>query len=274
MKFYRLFLVLVAAPLSLLWLAAGTAQATSVDLIFMPAGTITIGPAGVNPSVTSPLVTCSGGTPGARPGTIVNGVCDSFSNGDQLVFAVGFNVDANGVNAWSVDLDWDTGLQNSLTLDGVTRVTSFYRGFQNPSPPPAMIGYSPYNYGAVSQQSSPTQGGYVHNVSGGLTQDFALTIANTSFRASTVTFTVNGTAGTEIALGFFRTDGADMGNSASQFITPSFGVFQIGSVPEPGTSLLMGAGLFGLLIAGRSSRIRSSVAAGLREVHDQRKHRQ
>ena len=228
MKFYRLFLVLVAAPLSLLWLVASTAQATDVNLAFLPAGTKT--PAAGGASITSPSVTCSGGTPGTRPGTIVNGVCDDVIAGDILVFGVDFQVDGAGLNAWSVDLDWDTGLQNSLTLDAVTPVATFYRGFANPSPPPAVIGYTVQATGA-SQQSSPTQGGYVHTVSGGLTQDFGLTIANTSFRAGTVTFNVNGTAETQLSLGFFRTDGASMGDSASQFITPSFGVFQIGSVP-------------------------------------------
>ena len=229
---HRYRLIPIVGTLALLWLAAGTAQAnTSVDLIFMPAGTITKGPAGaLTPSVTSPLVTCSGAA-GVRSGTIVNGVCDSFGNGDKLVFAVGFDVDGNGVNAWSVDLGWDASLNNVLTNDAVTPVTSFYRGFANPSPPPAQIGYTVQPTVAI-QQSTPTQGGHVYGVSGGLTQDFALTIANTSFIAASVTFTVDATiGGANLALGFLRTDGADMGNSASAFITPTFGSFHIGDAP-------------------------------------------
>ena len=40
-----------------------------------------------------------------------------------------------------------------------------------------------------------------------------------------------------------------MSDSASNFITPNFGSFNVDSVPEPGTSLLMG--ILGLILAGR-----------------------
>ena len=222
-------LIPIVGTLALLWLAAGTAQATSVDLIFMPAGTLTVNQFGTKgASTTSPLVTCSRGTPGKRAGTIVNGLCDSFGNGDTLVFAVAFDVDGAGVNAWNVDLGWDASLNDVLTNIAVNPVNSFYRGFANPSPPPTTIGYTVQGTGAI-QQSSPTQGGYVQGVSGGLTQDFGLTIADTSFIGATVTFTVDATiGGANLALGFLRTDGASMGDSASQFITPTFGSFHIG----------------------------------------------
>ena len=186
------------------------------------------------------------------------------------MFSVNMDVGPAGVNAWSMDLAWDTDLQNSLTLDNASSTATFYNGFENPTPPPSHIGYNSLLITGV-EQSSPINAGYINQVTGGTAQDLTLTISNTSFRAATTTFTVNGTAQTEIALGFFRTDGASMGNSASQFITPGFGAFRIGIVPEPGTSLLMGMGLFGLLIAGRSARMRHGVAKGLREVHDQRK---
>ena len=46
------------------------------------------------------------------------------------------DVDGDGVNAWSVDLGWDSGLQNALTLDANTAPASFYRGFVEPEPAP------------------------------------------------------------------------------------------------------------------------------------------
>ena len=58
----------------------------------------------------------------------------------------------------------------------------------------------------------------------------------------------------DIEVGFFRTDGAAMSDSASNFITPNFGSFNVDSVPEPGTSLLMGMGVLGLILAGRANR--------------------
>ena len=180
---------------------------------------------------------------------IGTGVCTG-AVGTDIKFAITMNVDAAGVNAWSVDLGWDSGLQNALTLDANTIPSTFYRGFENPSPPPLIIGYTVQALGAT-QHSSPTQAGHVYQVSGGLTQDFTLTIANTSFRAGTATFTIDGTAQSNIGLGFMRSDGASMGDSLSQFITPAFGSWIINQAPEPGTTLLMGLGLLGLAFAGR-----------------------
>ncbi len=197
-------------------------------------------------SATSVNLVQLGGSATCDVGT---GVCTGAA-GDDIKFAITMVVDAAGVNAWSVDLGWDSALQNALTLDANTIPATFYRGFANPSPPPAQIGYTVQAVGAI-QHSSPTESGHVYQVTGGLTQDFNLTIANTSFRAGTATFTIDGTTQTDIALGFIRTDGADMGDSASQFITPTFGSWIINQAPEPGTTLLMGLGLLGLAIAGR-----------------------
>ena len=192
-----------------------------------------------------------GGTATCDTGT---GVCTGAAS-DTLQFAITFSVDAAGVNAWSIDLGWDEGLQNALTLDNSTHTTSFYNGFQNPTPPPSVIGYNSLTPEAA-QQSDASQEGHIFQVSGGTAQDLNLTISNTSFRAATATFSIDTTAQTEVQLGFFRTDGASMGNSASQFITPTFGSWIINQatpepIPEAGTTLLMGLGLVGLALAGR-----------------------
>ena len=215
---------LLMAGMAFMLAVAPQASATSVNLVQI-GGT----------------ATCDVGT-----GNCIGGI------GTDIKFAITIDVDANGLNAWSVDLGWDSGLENALTLDGNTHPTAFYRGFGNPSPPPTTIGYTVQGE-AGFQASSPTHEGYVHGVTGGLTQDFALTISNTSFRAATATFSIDGTTQTNVTLGFMRSDGASMGNSASAFLTPAFGSWVINQAPEPGTTLLMGLGLVGLALAGRRS---------------------
>ncbi|MFP8873246.1 MAG: PEP-CTERM sorting domain-containing protein [Myxococcota bacterium] len=191
------------------------------------------------------VCTAGGGTGGED--VCVGGV------GDTLGFAITMVIDGAGTNAWHIDLAWDQSLENALNLTSVAPSTNYVRGFANPTPPPTTIGYTAL--GVVSQQESDgSQEGNVYGVTGAITQDFNLTIANTSFRAGVATFQIGGANQTAVNLGFFRTDGASMGNSASQFITPTFGSWVINQTPEPGTSLLMGMGLLGLALAGRRSR--------------------
>jgi hypothetical protein len=197
-------------------------------------------------------IECSGEPGGPGETGIVDGDC-SASIGSHLKFAINLFVDAAGVNAWSIDLAWDEQLQNALRLVSVTAPSQFVRGFDNPNPPPATIGYTVQPTPESEQQSSPILPGLITQVSGGLTQDFNLTISETSFRAAKVTFVVDGEAGTDLQLGFFRTDGASMGNSASQFITPQFGSFAI-NAPEPSGTLLALASLSSLAILAHRRR--------------------
>ena len=191
------------------------------------------------------------GGPGGETG-FVDDDC-SASIGSHLKFAITIVVDADGVNAWSIDLAWDEQLQNALRMVSVSAPSSFSRGFENPNPPPTMIGYTVQPTPDSVVESSPTSPGLITQVSGGLTQDFNLTIADTSFRAAEVTFVVEGETGTDVQLGFFRTDGASMGNSASQFITPQFGSFAI-NAPEPSGTLLALASLSSLAILAHRRR--------------------
>ena len=216
---------LLMAGMAFVLAAAPQASATSVDLVQI------------------------GGTAVCDTGT---GVCTG-GVGDTMQFAITMHVDAAGVNAWSLDLEWDTDLQNALTLDAHAAPASFYRGFVDPGPPPTTIGYTVLA-STGTQQSTATQEGYVRQVAGGIAQVLTDTISNTSFRAGTATFTIDGTAETDVKLGFFLGDGNAMGNSASAFITPTFGSWVINQTPEPGTTLLMGLGLVGLALAGRRGR--------------------
>ena len=177
--------------------------------------------------------------------------------GDTLTLAISMSIDAAGTNAWSIDLAWDQGLENALNLTAANPATTYVRGFANPSPPPTTIGYTALALGDVTESDASTTG-LAEQATGAIAQDLTLTIANTSFRAGTATFSITSTDETTLALGFFRTDGAVMGSSASAFITPGFGSWVINQVPEgipePGTSLLMGLGMLGLAIAGRRNR--------------------
>ena len=212
------------AMATFIFFAAGASvtKATSVNLIFNP------GAPGNNIVHGTP---CSGTAGGAGGLGIVNGVCDNLQPGDKIVFAVSLDVDgitidppAGGINAWSLDLVWDSSLKNVLTLDNAAPPLSY--SFVNPSPPPATISYTGYAV-VATQQSDDTQAGYAHGVTAATTNVLTLTAADISFRGSSVTFTVDSTDQASIALGFFRTDGAVMGNSLSHMITPNFGQFVI-----------------------------------------------
>ena len=194
---------------------------------------------------------CSGEAGGPGGTGFIDGDC-SAEIGSHLKFALTVVVDEAGVNAWSIDLAWDQELQNALRLVKVNSPATFYAGFENPNPPPTIIGYT-VQPPTLEQESSPTDPGRINQVTGGLTQDFNLTISNTSFNAGTVTFVVDGTTATDLQLGFFRSDGASMGNSASQFITPQFGSFAI-NAPEPSGTLLALASLSSLAILAHRRR--------------------
>ena len=102
----------------------------------------------------------------------------------------------------------------------------------DPGPPPTTIGYTVLVSTAM-QQSSSEDVGYVRQVAGGIAQVLTDTISDTSFRAGTVTFTIDTVNQAEVALGFFLGDGNAMGNSASDFITPDFGEFVLNTGSQP-----------------------------------------
>ena len=233
MTCFRSFLVALLMALFLITVGLpGSAFASDVDLV--------------------PLSQTGSGACAAGGGTGGEDVCVGAVS-DTLAFATTMVIDAAGTNAWSIDLAWDQGLENAVNLVSVSPTTSFVRGFENPTPPPTHIGYSSLALGTVTE-SDATNAGRINQVTGAVTQDLTLMIANTSFRAGTATFSIGATNQTVLNFGFFRTDGAVMGNAASQFVTPTFGSWVINQAPEPGTTLLMGLGLFGLAFAARWNR--------------------
>ena len=218
--------VLAVAAFLLFAAGASVTKATSVDLIFNP---------NLAGNAIASATPCTGDAGPSGPliplPTFKNGVCADLIPGDQIAFAISITVDGAGVNAWSLDMQWDSSLTNALTLFNHLAPGSFYRGFQDPGPPPFTVGYTVLASTGV-QQSSATEVGFVRQVAGGIAQVLTDTISDTSFRAGTVTFTIDTVNQAEIALGFFLGDGNAMGNSASDFITPDFGGFVI-SPAEP-----------------------------------------
>ena len=180
---------------------------------------------------------------------------DCWANpGDTLSFAIVFDIGSEGVSSWNLDLAWESPYIHSYTgLDFVALNNS--EGplqFYNPSPPPISIFYS-LGDSAVVQQSASGQEGHIFAVSTGQADVPALTAANVSFRAGTVTFEVISTMMTEISLGFFNTPAAMMKDSALQPITPDFGTVWVNtvSIPEPSTVLLLATALAGLAMRRR-----------------------
>ena len=188
--------------------------------------------------------------------------CIATNDSDELKFALTITVDSLGMAAFAFDLRWDEDGENELDfVRGRTRGGVNF-GLVNPSPPPATItaAYGLVTLSFASQESTAGNLGYMYgfDMTGGIAGPF---VANVSFRVAVVTFHVNGGQDdgmadpvADIRVGFFRTSGATFGKADTLPITPNFGSFQIDSVPEPGTSLLMGMGVLGLILAGRASR--------------------
>lgn len=179
------------------------------------------------------------------------------SPGDQLIFAIAIEVDATGINAWSVDLQWDAANQDQLTYNGGYEISPL--SVANPSPPPTVLSYGVTPRDAAIQ-STATSAGLLTRATEGVPPGADKYVASTSFRTGTVTFTLDGGDETYITAGFFRTDGASMGNTPTSaggpggFTTPNFGSWYVNtsSIPEPSTALLLTLGLWAL--ARRRSR--------------------
>ena len=81
-----------------------------------------------------------------------------------------------------------------------------------------------------------------------------------SFRAGRISITVDSTTGTTVQLGWYNSLQDAFGTGSAVALSEgdiTFGAINFNggsSVPEPGTTLLMGLGMLGLVLAGRSSR--------------------
>lgn len=238
-------------------LGAGQASAlSSINLVYLGGST--------NEGNCTSGIDAVAGHPG-----IGSGNCISVNSSDFIKFALTVTVDSLGMAAFAFDLRWDEDGENELDYvhaDGIKGGSLRHRGFvgfdvANPSPPPNTItaGYGTVTLSFASQESElDDHGGYFYgfDATGAVTGPF---VSSVSFRVAVVTFRVNnhvadGADLGDIRVGFFRTSGATFGDATTAGLIPNFGTFQIDSVPEPGTSLLMGMGVLGLILAGRASR--------------------
>ena len=175
----------------------------------------------------------------------------------QLNFSLIIEIDSDGIAGASFSAEWDGQLQNALgsASGGVGNQTSIE---VDPGPPPVNVAYTPaFGGGTGVVDSTPTSAGGAQSWSMSGLPDPAVNILNAglSWRAGTLSVTVDSTVGTRINLGFFQGGGWDVFLAASGTqLAPNFGYANINAVPEPGITLLMGLGLLGLTLAGRSSR--------------------
>jgi hypothetical protein len=229
-------LTLAAASLAMVLGVAGQASATSsINLVYLDGAT-------GDPSCTS----------SAEP-------CIHTNESDIIRFAINIVADSLGVAGYGFDLQWDTDLQNELDFVHMRKrtVLQFDTGLTGGSPPaPLFNEWSFLETNVTTQESTAGQRGFINGFDA--TGDLLLPMpTSVSFRVAVVAFHVNGNVqndGTDIEIGFFRLDGNAFGTAGFASITPDFGTFAVDSVPEPGTSLLMGMGVLGLIMAGRASR--------------------
>ena len=199
-----------------------------------------------------------------------SGLDCTASAATTLNFSIIIVNDAGGMAGYSFGAEWDSNLENALTVNSATEGTQDYIEV-SAGPPPVTVGFNvlggsgaPAGPGGVTQ-STAGAGGQVTNWEAiGASPDSNVNVqtANASFRAGRISITVDSTTGTRLQLGWYNSlqDAFVAGNATSLNENDiSFGYIDFnggsnGGVPEPGTTLLMGLGMLGLIVAGRSSR--------------------
>ena len=244
------FLIALSATFALL-VAAQAGATTSVDLIYLDGSSV------VDQS------SCSG-----------DEGCVQAVPGDTVRFAVTMDVDTAGLAAYGFDIVWDadchpgvgdpeTGVfcdptgMNTLNFSNFKARSSLVFATPNPTPPPDTLALGNYNIldNFSTQESDATQVGFIDAWDATSVKITGPFIASTSFRLGIVAVEVVLTDGeSAVQPIFFRSDGAAMGNSMFQFITPNWGDGTV-RVPEPGMTMLILTGLSALgLLALRSRR--------------------
>ena len=194
--------------------------------------------------------------------------CTAFGTGPATLTVI-ITVGSEGMQGYSFGAKWDDGPSFPNVLSGVSG-TQAWDGtlYVSKVPPLINAAFSPTNGVRTAvpgiTQSTGSSAGLVPSwsaiSSAPESADYIGAVLNgASYRAGRITVTIDSTTPTSLQLGFFDPNkdsfAGFIGTSVTE-ITPNFtsGVAHFGSVPEPGTTMLMGLGLLGLVLASRSSR--------------------
>jgi hypothetical protein len=198
-----------------------------------------------------------------------HGLDCTASAATTLNFSIIIINDTGGMAGYSFGAQWDANLENALTVNSATQGTQSNIEV-SAGPPPVTVGFNafggngaPVGPGGVTQSTAGAAGQATNWEATGASPDSNINVqtANTSFRAGRISVTVDSTTGTRLQLGWYNSlqDAFVAGNATSLAEGDiTFGYIDFnggpGPVPEPGTTLLMGLGMLGLIVAGRSSR--------------------
>ncbi len=192
-------------------------------------------------------------------------VCTNIDDGTVMDFSIIIQLDQQGMAGYSFGAQWDTNLQNALTVNSATQGTQAYIEVA-PGPPPVTVGYnvlqgsgSTVSPGGITQ-STESSGGQATNWEAlGWSPDPAVNIlsAGASFRAGRINVTVDSETGTSINLGWYNSlQDAYVAGDASTATEEEmfFAIADINDAPEPASSLALLAGIASVALLARRER--------------------
>ena len=187
---------------------------------------------------------------------------------DDLDFSIIIQIPSSGslagMGGYSFGAQWDTNLQNALTVNSATQGTQAYIEVA-PGPPPVTVGYNvlqgpgaPVGPGGLTQSTESAAGEATNWEAIGASPDSSVNLesAGASFRAGRINVTVDSETGTSINLGWYNSlqdayvaGSADTATEEQMF----FGIATI-NAPEPASSLALLAGIASVALLARRGR--------------------